>query len=151
MVITLYTEEIVSDLKGISHHEVAEIPDIEARYRAEAGSEKTHLIYKCISEGITRLARRCQRFLNGNYIMNSDNALAIPDSFTFDLRFSERRAVGKGATLAETMHGFALQVALSQFYSDVSQSALSDKHGLMAAEMGNELDTLLYSKMPPIV
>lgn len=151
MVITLYTEEIVSDLRGVSHHEVAEIPDVEARYRAEAGTEKYHLIHKCISEAVTRLARRCGRFLRGNYTVASDNAQEIPVSYTFNFDISERRAVGKAEILAETMHNFILHYALSQFYSDVSQGDLSNKHSLLAMEAGNEIDTLIYSKLPPIL
>ena len=151
MVITLYTEEIMSDLRGISHHEVAEIPDVEARYRAEAGTEKQHLIYKCVSEGVTRLARRCVRFLKGDYKTEADNAGDIPKSYSLEFAFSERRALNKADALAETMHFFVLHYALSDFYSDVSQGELSNKHSLMAVEAGNGLDALLYHKQPPVL
>lgn len=151
MVVTLYTEEIVSNIRGISHHEVAEIPDVEARYRGEAGSEKFPLIYRGISEGVGRLLRRCHRFLKGGYYISSDNAGEIPPEMTFDFNISERRAVGKSEMLAKAMNDFVLHYALSQFYSDVSQSELSNKHSLAAIDAGNELDMILYSKLPPIL
>jgi len=151
MVITLYTEEIMSQLKGISHHEVAEIPDVEARYRAEAGSEKFPLIYRGISEGVGRLVRRCNRFLKGGYKITNDNAMELPPELLFDFSLSERRAVGKAEPLAEEMSKFIVHYALSQFYSFVSQGELSNKHSLLAMDSGNEIDNLLYSKIPPIL
>lgn len=150
MVITIYTEDIVNDIRSISHHEVAEIPDVEARYRAEAGSEKLPLIYKGVAGGIARLGRRCIRFLKNNYT-ESDNVREIPEEYNFDFNFSERRAIGKSERLSEEMHNFVVHYALSQFYSDVSQGDLSNKHGLLAVESGNEIDTMLYSKLPPIL
>ena len=151
MVIELYTEEIVSNIRGISHHEVAEIPDTEARYRAEAGTEKLPLIYRGISEGVGRLIRRCVRFLKGGYTNDSDNAQTIPAVLRFEFNISERRAVGKAESLAAVMSDFILHYALSQFYSYVSQSELSAKHSLLAEDAGKEIESLLYSKLPPIL
>ena len=151
MVIRLYTEEIASEIREISHHEVAEIPDVEARYRAEAGTEKLTLIYRAISAATGRLIRRCSRFLKGGYTDDSDNAQPVPAEMVFDFSISERRAVGKAEILAKEMHNFIIHYALSQFYSDVSQGDLSNKHGLLAVESGNEIDTMLYSKLPPIL
>lgn len=151
MVIKLYTEELVSNIRSISHHEVAEIPDVEARYRAEAGSEKLPFIYKGISEGVGRLVRRCHRFLQGGYAKEKDNAMELPPELVFDFNISERRAVGKAEPLAEEMSSLVVHYALSRFYSNVSQPDLSNKHSLLAIEAGNEIDNMLYSKLPPIL
>ncbi|MBR5660599.1 MAG: hypothetical protein IKW99_03520 [Bacteroidales bacterium] len=49
------------------------------------------------------------------------------------------------------MSSLVVHYALSRFYSNVSQPDLSNKHSLMAIDAGNEIDNLLYSKLPPIL
>ena len=151
MVITIYTEEVMTRLRTISHREVAEIPDAEARYRAEAGSEKLEEIYHCIAEARARLEARCARWLKATYHTEKDNLLSIPASYEFEFDISERRAVNKTTPLTDAMNVFIVEYALSKFYSNVSQSELSNKHGLLAVDAGNQIDELLYTKLPPRV
>lgn len=150
MVIELKTENIIRGIKVTSHREVAEIADPDARYRAEAGTEKHKEIYRCVVEAIGKLQHRCLRFLSENYKgYRNDNAAELPNEFVFEFDMAERRAMGKTDSLAATMHAFAVEYALSKFYSVVSQPDLSNKHSLLAMEAGKELDLLLYSKNPP--
>jgi hypothetical protein len=151
MVITLYTAEIINSLRTISHREVAEIADVEARYRAEAGSEKTGEIYSCIEDAAARLSGRCARFLAGAYSTGKDNLHSLPAEYVFEFTLSERRAVNKAAPLTEAMDTFVVEYALSKFYSMVSQGDLSNKHSLLAIDAGNQIAQLLYTKQPPIV
>lgn len=150
MVIELYTEELRNRLKATSHYEVAEIADPEARYRAEAGSEKDDEINVCLVAAIARLQGRLRQYLKHRYDTSSDNLIGLPDVYSFDLVLSERRAVNKAEALAEAMNTFVVEYALSRFYSTVSQGELSNKHSLLAVDSANLLDDLLHSKLPPI-
>lgn len=151
MVIELYSQEILKDLRSKSHYEVANITDVEARYRAEAGSEKMEEIVRCIGEGVARLSHRCWRYLREDFTDTVDNTSFLPDLFSFDLVMSERRALGKAESLREAMHTFIVEYALSKFYSDMAQQDLSNKHSVQAIEAGNRIDDLLYKKLPPLL
>lgn len=151
MVITLYAEEIYNAVRTNSHREVAGVEDPDARYRAEAGTEKQGEIRRCILDACARLEGRCSRFLDNSYMDFSDNSSGWPEAFVFDFAVSERRAVGKAAPLTGAMHNFMVEYALSKFYSIVNQGELSNKHSLLAIDEGNAIDQILYTKQPPIV
>lgn len=152
MVITLYKQEILNDLRTKSHYEVSNlILDAEARYRVEAGAEKQEDILRCIDEGHSRLLHRCWRYLSEVLVEEGDNVLYSPQEYRVSLVLSERRAVGKEKPLSEAMHTFVVEYALSKFYSDVSQQELSNKHSVLAMEAGDRIDNLLYTKLPPRV
>ena len=152
MVITLYTAELINDLRTKSHYEASNfIPDVEARYRAEAGAEKREDLSRCISEGFDRLRHRCWRFLKDEYIQQADNTISLPDQVDIELTLTERRAVNKALPLKEAFHTFVIEYALSKFYSDVHVPDLSNKHSLLAIDAGNRIDELLFTKLPPRV
>ena len=151
MVITLNVEEIVSQLRAISHREVAAIEDPDARYRAEAGSEKLTEIYQCVWEAFARLSARCSRWLKATYQHTRDNVRDVPTAFTFEFVLSERRSINNTDPLMNEMHTFMVEYALSKFYSIVSQGELSNNHSLLAIEAGNNIDQILYTKQPPRV
>lgn len=151
MVIVLYTEEIVKQLRTISHREVAAIEDPEARYRAEAGSEKLPEIYRCVWEAFARLSARCSRWLKATYEHKRDNVYDVPSEFGFEFVLSERRSINSTEPLLNDMHNFMVEYALSKFYSMVNQGELSNKHSLLAIDAGNNIDQTLYIKQPPRV
>ena len=151
MVIVLKTDELIKRIKTISHDEVAEIADIEARYRAEAGTEKMGEINNCIADAYARLLSACRRFLSSTSMEGRDNVTTIPAQYSFEFALSERRSLGKADALAEAMNTFMVEHALSKFYSMVGQSELSNKHSLAAIDAGNQIDTALYTKLPPRV
>lgn len=151
MVITLYVSNIISQMRAISHREVSAIDDAEARYRAEAGTEKMDDIRHCVDDAYKRLLGRCSRFLKDSYTTATSDNIGIPESYVIELSLSERRAINKADPLEEAMHNFVVEYALSKFYSNVSQGDLSNKHSLAALDAGNNLETLLYTKQPPRV
>lgn len=151
MVITLYKQELLNDIREKSHLEVANIPDAEARYRAEAGTEKVEDIYRCVWEALSRLYHRCWRFLNDDFSKRADNVAWLPDEIQVELVLSERRAIGKANPLKAAMHSFVVEYSLSKFYSDVAQQELSNKHSVLALEAGDRIDNLLFTKLPPRV
>lgn len=150
MVIELHTQEIVKDLRAKSHYDVAQIADVEARYRAEAGTEKRDEVIRCIAEGLSRLQHRCRRFLGESLPVAIDNTVNLPETLLLDLAVSERRAVNK-EPLSQAMHVFVVEYALSKFYTDMALQELSNKHSILAVDAGNLIDEMLYSKLPPIV
>ena len=152
MLITLSVEEILKDIKKKSHREVEErIPDVEARYRAEAGTEKEDEITRCMVEAASALSHRLHRYLRTWYQDEVDNQLAIPEAFVYDLSLSERRSEGKAQPLADFMHNFVVHLTLSRFYSTVSQQELSNIHSQLALDTAGMLEELIYTKKPPIV
>ncbi len=151
MVITLKTEEIIRRIKAISHLEVADIVDVEARYRAEAGTEKIAVINNCMDDARKRLASVCRRFLRASRTTNVDNTTVIPTSYVYELTLSERRALNSADILEEAMNTFLVEYALSKFYSIVSQGELSNKHSLLAVDAGDNVQNILFTKMPPRV
>ncbi len=151
MVITLHVNEVINNLRGISHREVAAIDDPDARYRAEAGSEKMEEIYRCVWEAFANLSARCRRWLKASYQSSRENLIDVPTQFNFEFLLSERRAINNAESLESGMHTFMVEYALAKFYSIENQGDLSNKHSLLAIEAGNALDQMLYTKLPPRV
>lgn len=152
MTITLNTSVLLSDIRRISLLELEGIADVEARYRAEAGTEKEDVLRECISAARTRLERRCLRFLDNSYVDEATSGKSTDSTFVFEFAMeSSRRADGKTFPLADAMHDFIVEYALARFYSTVSQGDLSNKHSLLALEAGREFDELLHTKLPPRV
>lgn len=148
MVVEIFIDNLIGQMKAVSHREVAEIADVEARYRAEAGSEKANEILHCLNEGYSKLSGRLARWLRESTIVYSG---VTPQKYRFEFMISERRATNKIDSLLDAMHSFILEYAMSKFYSIVSQGELSNKHSLLAVESGNNVDQLLLTKLPPRV
>lgn len=151
MVIELNAALLLARLKSISHREVAEIPDVEARYRAEAGTEKEADLKQCIRDGNAKCLHKAIRFLKRTYTRGIDNTPDWPEAFVYELELSERRLASKGEPLKEAMENFVVEYALSKFYSNVSQMELSNKHSASALGLAKDIEDLLYTKLPPIV
>lgn len=151
MVVTIYAQEVLNDLRSKSHYEVSAIENAEARYRIEAGTEKMDEIVRCINEGVARLSRVMTRWMRSAITSETDNTSSLPASWTFDLAISERRAIGKAEPLSELVQTFVVEYALSKFYSDMSVQEYSNKHSVLALDAASRLDDLMYSKMPPLV
>lgn len=153
MVIILHTQEILDKLRSVSHREVSGIEDADARYRAEAGTEKMYEIQHCVSDAAKRLAGRgsVARFLKAEFTEVGDNTIDFPKAYQFEFVLSERRMVNTANQLEEPMNTFVVEYALSKFYSIVNLGELSNKHSLSAIDAANEIDRILYTKKPPRV
>lgn len=151
MVVRIYTNEIINQVKLTSHNEVSAITDVDARYRAQAGSDKTEEINRCVQESLSRLSSRCSRFLLATHKADATNVMHLPEYLDYELVLSERRERSKTDDLTNAMHHFCAEYTLAKFYSLVSQGELSNKHSLLAIDAGNEIDKMLYTKQPPRV
>lgn len=152
MTITITYSTLLNDLLEKSHLEVASIPDPDARYRTEAGTEKLPEIRRCLDDGAMLLKGRCARFLLEDSSFtpdSSDNSLPTVVSYVYEFDLTSRRAAGKTEALKNTIENFIVHYALSKFYASVNQGEFSNKHSLLAVEASNNLDMLLFSKHPP--
>ena len=151
MKITLYTAPIFNEVRQKSHLEVQSIKDAEDRDNARAGVEKTDEISRCVDASFGQLARMCNRFLVSTYWSAVDDLGTLPETYSFEFAFSERRGVSKAEPLTKAMHAYAVQFALSQFCLTVNQKELAAGHMAEADNLARQIDELLYTKLPPIV
>lgn len=150
MTIILSVEELLRAIKQVSHREVAEIADVEARYRAEAGTEKEQDIFRAMVEASSALRHRVRRYLRAYYQQEADNQLALPESFVYEFSMSERRSDNKTQPLTDHMNSFIVHLTLAKFYANVSQTELSNKHSQFALAEQAIIEDMIYYKQPPM-
>lgn len=149
MTVTLNIEELFKDIRLKSRLECSAIADTEARYRVEAGTEKNDELYRDMTAAQGSLARRLARYLSASYVQEGDNTLFLPEAFVYELTVTDRRLQGKVQPLADACHDFIVHYTLSRFYKSVGMGDMSNAHSLQAAETGEEIDMLLYTKAAP--
>jgi len=151
MRVVLIVDELLHDIATVSHLEVAQIADIDLRYRSEAGTDKTDEIIRCIRAAIVNLVALCNRFRLTVSTEEVDNALNIPERFVLDFGTTERRTSGKEQAICDVMHNIVVDNALVKFYSNVQQIDLSNNHALPLQESINIFQQLIFSKNPPLI
>ena len=151
MTIYLNVSELLFDIRNKSHEECANIADVEARYRAEAGHHKDDELLRSMTEVTSRLAKLVRRYLNSFFQNGAENNVNIPEAYVYDLDFSPRRSAGKAQPLADLMHSYVVHYTLAKFYATVSQGDLSNVHSMLAQDAGNEIEALIYDKKPPML
>ena len=151
MTITLHTDPILLEVRQKSHLGVQDIQDPEARDNARAGLDKIDEITRCIRDGFGQLQRRIARFLARDYTVEADNISRMPAAYVYEFRVSERRAVNKAEALEDAMKNFVVQLSLAKFCATVNQTERSNQHSIQALDYGNQIDELLYTKLPPRV
>jgi hypothetical protein len=153
MTVTINTSELFFDIKNKSHHEVASIENVDQRYVAEAGTENTHEILRCIIEAEARVRLMCGRFLvkvTENNDHNSDLPDTVPGSYTYQFVANARRQDNRGKVIADGMHSAIVSLALSKFYVSVNQMNLAKTHDALATNGVQLLEKMLYEKLPPV-
>ena len=148
MVIELYTQEVLNDVRTKSHQEVSQISGVEERYRVEAGSEKMDQIRLCLAESEGRLRELCVRYLKETI---GEDGVEPRDTIKIELVLSERRSIGKDMPLKRVMHTFLVEYTLAKFYLIVHNEDFANKHDALATSAGQRITELLYSKLPPRV
>lgn len=150
--IDISRQEIIHDVISRSHEECKAITGIEARYNAEAGTDRLELINRLFADVDSSLRSVCSRFLAEDY---TKTATDIPDSgkadtlpYIFDL--SPRRADGK-AQLAELIHSYLVDSILGRFYVAVGQGEFAANHAKLGGEKAQEILSYLYTKQAPIL
>lgn len=151
MTITIQTAPVILSVRQKSHLGVQDIQDPVARDNARAGMDKIDEITRCIREGFGQLQRRVSRFLARDYTVEADNISRMPAAYVYEFRVSDRRGANKAEALEEAMTNFVVQLALAKFCATVNQTERSNQHSLQALDYGNQIDELLYTKLPPRV
>lgn len=153
MTVTITYESILKDIKRTSQMEMANVADPDARYRAEAGTEKEARILRCVTEAVSLMRLSCHDFevselINGTTEADDADSVA-PRSYTFSLEAGERRLEGKSKTVATLLHENIVNLAMQRFYVSVSQPSLANAHGELAAAASKNLDAALHTKRRP--
>lgn len=149
MKIEFSKKELLFDIMNKSHGEVSVITDAEARYKAEAGTEKTDEIERDLITSTSILYASIGRFLCGNLTPYADNGAGLPETLVYEFTFSERRLDGKAQPLADAIHAFLVDSTLGLFYNSVSASDLAVKRSGMAQADLQLVERLVYTKKQP--
>lgn len=153
MTVTIQTSELLFDIRNKSHLEVASIENLDRRYAAEAGTEKTEEILRCIIEAEARIRLMCERFLEkvteGEAI--SDLPSIVPESYTYQFVSNARRQDCRAEITANTIHSAIVNLALSTFYVSVSQMEMAKTHDALATSRVQLLEKMLFEKLPPVL
>lgn len=151
MRIEISKNELLFDIRNKSHLEVAGISEADARYRVEAGSEKTDEIERDIITSLAYLDNIDIRYLNVDMTCMAENNAGLPDTIIIDLLFSERRLDGKVQPLTDAIHAFLVDNTLALFYASVSQGDLQTKRAGLAAADATLIENLIFKKKAPYI
>lgn len=147
--ITISRSSIISDIRLKSHMEAASISAAEERYIVEAGTEKVEELNQCVTDafaevsGIVRpvISAAAQLTANDNYRSSGDLVLS------FDL--SERKSGGFAAPLADAIHKYVVDSAMSRFYRSVARPVFADSHERMLIPGRANIEAIIYVKNEP--
>lgn len=151
MTITLDTKELIFDIINKSHFEVASITDAEARYKAEAGTDKQEEVERALTSARASLDQLMYKYLVPDLDTEAINQPGVPQYLTYFLRMSDRRAAGKAQPLADAMHSYLVNLTLAKFYHSVDQEKLAGTREGLAAADAQLINTLINSKQPPFI
>lgn len=174
MDVRINTEELFFDIKNKSHYEVSSIQDVNLRYIAEAGTENTHEIYRCIVDAEALVRLMCGKFVSsvqediqepssptdpaeataeGEETASNKHNNSLPDNvptgFVYTFIDNPRRQDNRGQVLANSIHSAIVSMALSKFYVSVNQMELSQAHDALAKNAVVLLERMLYEKKQP--
>lgn len=150
MIVTINYSEVLFDLQNKNREEVRGIETPQARYLAEAGSDKTDEVARCIQEAVSNVEVMLQRFLKRREMENASDLLRNPDDILFEFEVSERRGSDKGKMIADTIHSLVVNLSLSKFYNTVNQAELAAKRDALAASDTVVMNKLMFEKLPPV-
>ena len=150
MTITIKYSEVLFDLQNKNKEEVRSIEEPQARYLAEAGSDKIDEVARCIQEAITNVTAMFLRFISAKENEGASDMLRNPDNVLLEFNVSERRGAGKDEMIADALHSLIVNLSLSKFYSTINQTELAAKRDTLAASDTAVINKLLYEKLPPV-
>ena len=148
--ITLKREEILFDIMNRSHSECANIADVEARYRAEAGNDRTELIGRFLGEATSELKSSISRWLTDEFSRTENN---IPEDgdITLQMELSQRRIDGKVSALKERAHAYLVERTLYRFYATAGQPELSAAYQRRSEDSIAAIEIIMFKKTQPMI
>lgn len=148
--ITITFNEILFDLQNKNREEVRSISDSQARYFAEAGSEKSYELTRSINEAFSQVSSMYLRFVKNATQLEATDVLNGAEDLMIEFEISERRSKGKIQPITDTLHSLIVNHALTKFYNDIQQPELAAKRAQQTAEDAKLLNKLLFEKLPPL-
>lgn len=148
--ITIKFSEILFDLQNKNAEEVRFIEEPQARYLAEAGTNKIEELKRCIKEAFSFASSLCLRFLSVGEVTDADDSIENVEDLTLSLQLSERRGAGKASIIADTLHSMIVNMALSKFYNTIHQTDLATKRENLAASDVQIFHKHIFTKLPPV-
>jgi hypothetical protein len=149
MTVTIYTTELLYNIRNKSHLEVASLP-VEQRYLVEAGTEKADEIKRSVIDALSELESRLWRFLGRCGCGNAEVAEPdLEDAVAFEVKGNGRRLHGKAALIGAKILETLTDLALAKFYVSVGAANLSQAHSALAASEMMALEKMLYTKDKP--
>lgn len=149
LTIAISVTEVMDDVRKKSQLECQGIESDDARYRTEAGTDKNDELARCVISSAASLAKRLKRYLVIYKALSSDDILAVPEAYTYELEFADRRLDGKAAPMAARMHDYMVHLTLAKYYATVNQGDLSKVHSLAAVDAEKDIEEMIYHKQPP--
>lgn len=148
--ITLKREEILFDIMNRSHSECANITDVEARYRAEAGSDRKELIGRLLGEATSELKSAISRWLTDEF-SRTGNDIPEDGDVTLQMELSQRRIDGKVPALKEKAHAYLVERTLFRFYATAGQPELSTAYQRRSEDSIAAIERIMFSKKQPMI
>lgn len=150
MTVNIITEELLQDIRMKSHLECETIPDVEERYKYEAGTEKRDEVSRSIIRAVATARGVLVRFLEPDFSDFASNLPEIPEEFCFQFHISERRLAGRTQQIADRLHSYIVDLTLGYYYTSCNKLDFAKTHTDMAAGECMQIESLLYTKLPPI-
>lgn len=147
--ITISYSEVLFDLRNKNKEEVRFIQEPQARYLAEARTDKSDEVSRCIKEAFSQVASLYVRFVKNDFDADATDDLGSIEDLSLVLELSERRSYGKAQVIADTIHSLVVNHALSKFYNTIQQPDLAAKRAALAMEDTKLLNKLFFEKLPP--
>ena len=151
MVITLYPNPIIDEVRRKAYFEVQPVQEPEARHDARAGEEKMPELEQALLVADSQLQSLIMRWLVHDETVETEDTGGLPSTFRYEFVFTERRMKGKLPALTGQMHDYLVNETLSKHFTNVTQAQLADRHAALAEGCAKRINDLLYTKNPPIV
>lgn len=150
LTITLYTDELLHDIRMKSSIECQAIDNAEERYRCEAGTDKNDELVRQMLTVSSSITRMFNKWLS-NSQTSADNTLGKPESFQYALNLPERQARGKAQELTDACHAYMVSYVLARYYAGVGQKEWSNNYSLETAAHADEIMMIINRKAEPTI
>lgn len=154
MEVSIYTNELLFNIKNKSHQELAVLlPDPEQRYPQEAGTDKEEDLKRCIVEAYSEVVGIISRF---EYNIRPEQEVIattpeLPEYFVFYIESSERRLVSEEQALADLIFSYMTNRSLSRYYTNAGRNDLAAKDEANAAIDKDHIIKMIYRKRRPAI
>ena len=125
------------------------IKESQLRDNVRAGLEKMEELGRDVCVADAQLRTLLNRYLQTTLSESVSVGITVPETLSYALNFSERRAANKSAEIPQLMRDYLVNAALSKYYATVSATDLASSRGNQAAALGAEIIRTIYTKTPP--